>query len=216
MSYFQVTFNTIQCKLPSAGVDITAAEAAEAALSITSKVGSIGSLICTAVGPEAAPVGLAFTAVSAVADLGAEIDNLIVALDKQSRETGGEPDNFYISWFAPGIIPTQAEAYKTSDGTYPTVLYPVANAYPKDNHVDLAIGQFAPNLPQTLTVNVLGSPMLSLPMGIGFWDYDEDSTDDSLWSLSLDPNNTGNFKTCYYNALQDSWYFIDYSVAYFA
>ena len=208
MSY-TITFNKIVCILPSSGTERSAAQAASKVLSIVSKGLDVGSKIADIAGPEGEAVGAVLTVLGDLASIGSSIADLVEQIDLDRRNSGLDPDNFYI---------TYGPAEEAEKGV--RVLYPQQGTFTNGNEprVDLAKGATAPNLPQSFSgleplvmpAYIMGGITINLP--ICFWDHDV-GPDDLLVSIPVDDNSLGSFQQTFYNALQDCVYYVDWTLS---
>ncbi len=205
---YTITFNQILCQLPSSGINIDAAEAAKNVLelsgSLTEDVGKISSIF----GPEGEAVGAALEVIGGLEKIGSVIAGLIVRIDAKLRNSGKEPDQFFIS-----VWPS-ATTQPLGDDSGKTVKYPETNT-PTRKHgatVDLAKGDSAPGLPISFDVTVDSSTGAQVCL----WDWDAGiraTTDDLLWSFVVNDAAIGTHKRSCYNGLQDSMYYLDYEIS---
>lgn len=209
MSY-TITFNKIVCILPSSGTERTAAQAASKVLSIVSKGLDAGSKIADIAGPEGEAVGAVLTVLGDLASIGSSIADLVEQIDLDRRNSGLDPDNFYI---------TYGPAEEAEKGV--RVLYPQQGTFTKGDEprVDLAKGATAPNLPQSFSgleplvvPNPWGGPSTTINLPICFWDHDT-GPDDLLVSIPVDDSSLGSFQQTFYNALQDCVYYVDWTLS---
>lgn len=205
---YTITFNQILCQLPSSGINIDAAKAAENVLdlsgSLTEDIGKISGIF----GPEGEAVGAALEVVGGLEKIGAAIADLIIRLDAKLRNNSKEPDQFFIS-----VWPS-ATTQPLGDDSGKTVKYPEANTPPKQHGatVDLAKGDSAPGLPLSFDITVDSTTGAQVCL----WDWDAGvraTTDDLLWSFVVNDAAIGAHQGSYYNGLQDCMYYLDYEIS---
>jgi hypothetical protein len=215
---YQITFNSIQCIMPSAGVEISSTQAYNNVKGILQDgLDTAADIVDIAVPEVGEIIGTGLEIVGEIANVAGDIANLVVAVEKQARNDGKEPDQFYISWCMSNEL-TPAENISHNDGS--AALYPKMGVSPSNfqNNVELAKNNFAPNLPFTWTTPYDGikdpfsNNTYPITFTICFWDYDRDSSDDLLFTFPLDDNHVGSFQKTIYNGIQDCTYYIDWTV----
>jgi hypothetical protein len=203
MSY-TITFNKIVCLMPSSGSNLTADEMASKVLEIASKVADVASEISDIAGPEGEVVGAVLSVVGDLASIGAKIADLVEQIDVNRRNSGLDPDNFYITY----------GGWEAEKGA--RVLYPQQGTFAKGDEprVDLAKGASAPNLPQSFSgLEPLSDPMhgMTYYLPVCFWDHDT-GPDDMLVSIPVDDSSLGSFQRTIYNAVQDCMYYVEWTL----
>ncbi len=205
MSYYQLTFNSIVCKMPSAGVEISSTEAYTRVSETLKPFLNSSAEIVSLLGPEGEVAGAAIEIIGEAMEVGAEIAQLVVAIETHVREDGGDPDQFYISWTPDYSHPLPAEDLDNNNGS--VAYYPLRGVSPSNgaNMVVLPKNAAAPNMPVTLTAPNAGGAFC-------FWDWDYGSGDDLLCVFPIDDAHCGTFQKTLYNGMEDCTYYVDWTL----
>lgn len=194
---YKVTFEHIQCLMPSSGVNLSAAKAVKLAFETKSKIEENAAVIVEKVGGEyGAVIGAALKIQGAVDTFIANLTDIIVEVDRNRRLSGLDPDNFYIN------ARTNKTGPKPADWDGTGIQYP-GKGDPRDNHLNLVKGQWATKMPAE-AIGFEGGYICA-------WDWDN-SRDDLLWGIALSDEVLGDHEYTIYNAVQDCSYYLKYKV----
>ena len=199
-----ITFHEIRCDLPSAGINIKAADAAIVAGDMVATIGKGAQAVATLAGPEAKAAAVVVQVAGKVTSATAKLTKLI---DKKIRERGKLPDQFYISQTSPKT-PTSGEIKEYQ------VKWPKADSNPRKHHEELAAGD---RVTKKISFDAREGRAVVL------WDWDKrnkdkgsndknKTRDDILLLIPIEDARIGRHANVYYNALQDCTYYVDWEL----
>lgn len=206
-----LTIREIKCLMPTSTYTRSDQDAMSAVQKVLEAAGHTFDLAADVVdcfGPEAEPVAAALEIAGALTEVGDGIISLLEWIDKEIREDGGEPDDFYITktpysntkpYFVDGSNP---------NGSTSWVLYPMAGIAPKESGATIKVNKDYDIVP------AFGFDFNNLGEGsaVVFWDWESSKDDRVLLTLPVSSANIGNYQKTIYNAYYDCTYYVEYSI----